>query len=191
MRTMAEKTEEIFVDAERRMNNAVESTRGELTKIRTGKASTALLDSVKVDYYGTMTPLNQIATIGVPEPRLLTIQPWDKSAIGAIEKAIQTADLGLNPINDGHLIRLPIPQLTEERRLELVRICKKIGEDGRVAIRNVRRDANDKLKASEKEHEISEDDSHRFQDNIQELTNDTIKKIDELLEKKEAEILEV
>jgi ribosome recycling factor len=187
---MAEKTEEILKDAERRMTLATESTLSEFTKIRTGKASTAILDSVRVDYYGSKAPLKQVANIGIPEPRLLTIQPWDKSIIGIIEKAIQVADLGLNPINDGNMIRVPIPQLTEERRVELAKICKKIAEDGRVAIRNIRRDANEKLKYAEKDHAISEDDSHRFQDNVQELTDETIKKIDELLEKKEAEIME-
>ena len=190
VRKMAEKTEEILKDAERRMRLATESTLSEFTKIRTGKASTAILDSVRVDYYGSKVPLKQVANIGIPEPRLLTIQPWDKSIIGIIEKAIQVADLGLNPINDGNMIRVPIPQLTEERRVELVKICKKIAEDGRVAVRNIRRDANEKLKNAEKDHAISEDDSHRFQDNVQELTDDTIKKIDELMEKKEAEIME-
>ncbi len=190
VRKMAEKTVEIEKDAERRMSLAVESTVSEFTKIRTGKASTAILDSVRVDYYGSMVPIKQVANIGIPEPRLLTVQPWDKNIIGAIEKAIQVADIGLNPINDGHLIRLPIPQLTEERRSELAKICKKIAEDGRIAVRNIRRDANEKLKNAEKDHTISEDDSHRFQDNIQELTNETIKKIDELLENKEAEIME-
>lgn len=187
---MAEKTEEILKDAERRMHLAVESTLSEFTKIRTGKASTAILDSVKVDYYGSHVPIKQVANIGIPEPRMLTIQPWEKSIIGAIEKAIQVADLGLNPINDGHILRLPIPQLTEERRHELARLCKRIAEEGRVAVRNIRRDANDKLKSAEKNHALSEDDSHRFQEKVQKVTDDAIKKIDELLEKKEAEIME-
>ncbi len=143
-----------------------------------------------MEYYGAQVPIKQVANIGVPEPRLITIQPWDRSVIGAIEKAILKADLGLNPINDGHLIRLPIPELTEERRKELVKVCKKIAEEGRIAVRNVRRDANDKLKQAEKDHEISEDDSHRYQEKVQELTDEVIKEIDQLLERKEAEIME-
>ncbi|MBC7186312.1 MAG: ribosome recycling factor [Calditrichaeota bacterium] len=184
------KPETILQDAKRRMRASVENITAELAKIRTGKASAALLDAVRVEYYGAQVPIKQVANIGVPEPRLITIQPWDRTVIGAIEKAILKADLGLNPINDGHLIRLPIPELTEERRKELVKVCKKIAEEGRIAVRNVRRDANDKLKLAEKNHEISEDDSHRYQEKVQELTDEIIKEIDQLLEKKEAEIME-
>ncbi len=187
---MADKPETILQDAKRRMRATIDNIGAELAKLRTGKASAALLDGVRVEYYGAQVPLKQVANIGVPEPRLITIQPWDRSVIGAIEKAILKADLGLNPINDGHLIRLPIPELTEERRKELVKICKRIAEEGRIAVRNVRRDANEKLKQAEKNHEISEDDSHRYQEKVQELTDEIIKEIDQLLEKKEAEIME-
>jgi len=184
-------TEETYADAKHRMERAIESTKSELAKLRTGKASTALVDTVQVHYYGSMVPLKQVGNISTPEPRLIVIQPWDKSILAEIEKAILKSDLGLNPSNDGIVVRVPIPALTEERRRELVKLVKKLGEEGKVAIRNVRRDANDKLKSSQKKHDISEDDMHRFQDNIQELTNDCIKKIDEIIEAKEADILEV
>lgn len=182
---------EIKTDAEERMQKAVENTRLEFTKIRTGKASPALLDTVRVSYYGNMVPLKQVATINTPEPRLITIQPWEKGIIGEIEKAIQQADLGLNPMNDGSLIRLPIPQLTEERRKDLVRLCHKLAEEGRIATRNVRRDANEKLKQSEKNHEISEDQFHTTVDEIQTITDKYVGQIDELLKLKENEVMEV
>ncbi len=182
---------DIHKDAEHRMQKAVESTRSELTKIRTGKASPALLDTIKVSYYGSMVPLKQVASISTPEARLLVIQPWEKNLIGEIEKAILKSDLGLNPVNDGTVIRLPIPQLTEERRKDLVRLCNKLGEEGRIAIRNVRRDANDHLKKMEKNHEISEDEYHTAVDEVQKITDKYIQQIDDLLKIKEAEILEV
>lgn len=183
--------EETYVDAKRRMEKAVESTKSELSKLRTGKASTALVDTIQVHYYGTKVLLKQVGNISTPEPRLIVIQPWDKSILSEIEKAILKSDLGLNPSNDGVAIRIPIPSLTEERRRELVKLVKKLGEEGKVAIRNVRRDANEKLKSAEKDHTISEDDLHRFQDNIQELTDEYIKAIDEILKTKETEIMEV
>ena len=184
-------TEETYADAKRRMEKAIESTQAELAKLRTGKASTALVDTVQVQYYGSMVPLKQVGNISTPEPRLIVIQPWDKGLLPEIEKAILKSDLGLNPSNDGIVVRIPIPALTEERRRELVKLVKKLGEEGKVAIRNIRRDANDKLKGAEKKHDISEDDLHRFQENIQELTNDQIKRIDEILSTKEKEIMEV
>jgi len=184
-------TEDTYSDAKHRMERAIESTKSELAKLRTGKASTALVDTMQVHYYGAMVPLKQVGNISTPEPRLIVIQPWDRSILPEIEKAILKSDLGLNPSNDGIVIRIPIPTLTEERRRDLVKLVKKLGEEGKVAIRNVRRDVNDKLKSSEKQHEISEDDLHRFQENIQELTDECIKKIDEITEAKEAEIMEV
>jgi len=184
-------TNEIKKDARERMAKAVENTRSEFSKIRTGKASPALLDTIRVSYYGSMVPLKQVAAINTPEPRLITIQPWERNLIGEIEKAILKSDLGLTPSNDGHVIRLPIPQLTEERRKDLVRLCHKLAEEGRVAIRNVRRDANEKLKKLEKNHEISEDQYHTAIDEVQKITDEHISKIDELLKHKEDEIMEV
>src|SRR5574341_1576079 len=153
----------ITQDAESRMKKAVESTREELAKIRSGKASPALLDSVRVNYYGASVPLNQIANINTPEPRLITVQPWEKNLIGEIEKAILKADIGLNPQNDGAIIRVPVPQLTEERRQDLVRLCKKLSEEGRVAIRNIRRDAVEQLKKAKKDGQIPEDDEKAYE----------------------------
>lgn len=173
------------------MQKAVENTKDELKKIRTGKASPALLDTIRVSYYGSTVPIKQVASINTPEPRLITIQPWEKNMIGEIEKAILKSDLGLNPVNDGILIRLPIPQLTEERRKDLVRLCHKLAEEGRVAVRNIRRDANDKLKKSEKEHAISEDQYHTTIDEVQQVTDKYIVEIDEILKHKEEEIMEV
>ncbi len=182
---------EIQKDAETRMKKAVESTRAELAKIRTGKASPALLDTLRVSYYGTLVPIKQVASISVPEARLITIQPWEKNMLAEIEKAILKSDLGLNPVNDGNVIRLPIPQLTEERRKDLVRLCHKLAEEGRIAIRNIRRDANEHLKKKEKNHEISEDQMHTALDEIQKLTDKYIEQIDEILKNKEDEIMEV
>jgi ribosome recycling factor len=182
---------EIQRDSRERMEKAVENNRHELAKIRTGKASPVLLDTVRVDYYGSMVPLKQVASISTPEPRMITVQPWEKNLIPIIEKAIQKADLGLNPVNDGTIVRLPIPQLTEERRKELVRLCHKLSEEGRIAIRNIRRDANEKLKKSEKDHDISEDQYHTAIDEIQKLTDEHIKQIDDILKHKEDEIMEV
>ncbi len=183
--------DEMKLDAEDRMQKAVENTRIEFTKIRTGKASPALLDTVRVPYYGNNVPLKQVATINTPEPRLITIQPWERNLISEIEKAIMQSGLGLNPINDGIVIRLPIPQLTEERRKDFVRLCHKLAEEGRIAIRNVRRDANDQLKKAEKSHEISEDQFHTAVNEIQEITDTHIKQIDDLLAQKEKDILEI
>jgi len=182
--------DEILQDAETRMKKAVEATQAELSKIRTGKASPAILDTIRVDYYGSSLPLKQVASISVPEPRLITIQPWDRKVLPEIEKAILKSDLGLNPINDGSIIRLPIPPLTEERRRDLVRVVHKLGEEGRVAIRNIRRDANEELKKAEKDGEISEDDAHRAMKEVQDLTDEYIEKIDEIVKVKEKEILE-
>ena len=178
-------------DARSRMDKAVELLRTELLKLRTGKASPALLDSISVDYYGSPMPIKQIANVSAPEPRLLVIQPWEKNMLGEIEKAIMKSDLGFNPTNDGIVIRIPIPQLTEERRRDLVNIAKKSAEDSKVAIRNVRRDANDKFKNAQKNGDISEDNMHGAQDDVQKLTDDFVKKIDEIVALKEKEIMGV
>lgn len=180
-----------YHETEDKMKKSIDAIRNELAKLRSGRATTSLLDGVKIDYYGSMTPLNQVATVAAPEPRLLTVQPFDKTQIPVIEKAILTANLGLNPANDGTKIRIPIPQLNEERRKELVKLGKKYAEDGRVAIRNVRREANEHIKKAEKNHDISEDDSKHAQDKIQKMTDDYIRKIDEMIVMKEKEILEV
>jgi len=182
---------ELFKDIDHRMGQAVEHIRTEFAGLRSGRASTALVDNIKVDYYGTSTPLNQVANISVPEPRLIVIQPWDKNLTKDIEKAIMASDLGLNPNNDGILLRIPIPALTEERRKDLVRLVHKLAEEGRVSIRNVRRDANDHIKKGEKEHEISEDNSKRAMENVQEITDKYIKQVDDLVAIKEKEIMTV
>ncbi len=186
-----EMVNQIYNHAEEKMKKAIENLRYELNKIRTGKASPSILDGVKVNYYGSIVPLKQAASISVPEMRLITVQPWDKSMINEIEKAILKSDIGLTPVNDGHIIRLPIPQLTEERRLELVKQTKRIGEEVKVSIRNSRREANESLKKGEKDGEISEDDSYRSQERIQELTNEYIKRVDDILKVKEQEIMEI
>lgn len=183
-------THPITKDAENRMKKAVESTRDELTRIRTGKASPALLDTVRVDYYGSSVPLKQIASINTPEPRLITVQPWEKNLIPEVEKAILKADLGLNPQNDGTTLRVPIPQLTEERRQDLTRVCKKLAEDGRIAIRNVRRDAVEHLKKAKKDGAIPEDEEKAHEKELQKTTDKHIGMIDEILKHKEAEIME-
>jgi ribosome recycling factor len=182
---------EIKKDADHRMKKAVENIQHEFAKIRTGRASAALLDGVKVSYYGNMVPLSQASTVTIPEPRLIAIQPWDRNLISEIEKAILKSELGLTPSNDGSFIRVPIPQLNEERRKDLARLVKKFAEEGRIAVRNVRRDANDHLKKMQKNHDISEDELSVILDEIQEVTNIHIKEIDEVLEHKEKEILEV
>lgn len=182
---------EVYRDAEDRMKKAVLALKKDLSTLRTGRATPALLDKIVVDYYGAQTPLNQLANISVPEPRLLVIQPWDKKVVGEVERALLKSDLGLTPNSDGSLIRLSIPQLTEERRKELVKISKKKAEDGRVAIRNIRRDANDSLKNMEKAHEITEDELHKAQDEIQKLTDKMIEEADKVLSDKEKEIMEV
>ena len=181
---------ELFIDVKDRMNKAVDHYRHEIASIRTGRASTSLMDGIKVDYYGTKTPLTNIAHVTVPEGQLIVIQPFDPSSLELIEKAIISSDVGLTPNNDGNVIRLNIPSLTEERRKELVKVVYKIIEEGRVAIRNIRRDANDHLKKSEKDHDLSEDNLRRATDNIQEMTDDHIKNLNQIQDAKEKEILE-
>jgi len=183
--------DELMTDATRRMTQAVEHTQTEFNSVRTGRASAALLDRIAVEYYGTPTPLRQLATINVPEPRMLTIQPFDPSSIKSIEKAILESDLGITPSNDGKLIRLAIPQLTEERRKELVRIVHRLAEDGKVAIRNVRRDAIQHLKQLVDDGDVGADEEHRGEERVQKLTDDHVHRIDDLSKRKEAEIMEV
>lgn len=183
--------DELYKKTEDHMHKTLENLGHELSSIRTGKASPAILDVIRVNYYGQTVPVKQIANISVPDPRSLVIQPWDRSMMGEIEKAIQASDLGLNPQNDGGTIRLPIPTLTEERRRDLVKVVKRIGEDARVAVRNVRRDANEKIKRLQKEHELSEDDSHAKTEAIQKLTDAFIKKVDDAVAAKEKEVLEI
>jgi ribosome recycling factor len=183
--------DELIQDAARRMDRSIEATRNEFNTVRTGRASAALLDRIHVDYYGQQTPLKQLATINVPEPRMLTVQPFDPSSLKAIERSIQESDLGLTPSNDGKMIRLPIPQLTEERRRELVKVVRHYAEDGRIAIRNVRRDVMSDLKELAHDGEIGDDDERRAEERAQKLTDEHVKKIDELLKSKEAEIMEV
>ncbi|MBG9445482.1 ribosome recycling factor [Cytobacillus firmus] len=182
---------QVISDAKERMTKAISAYTRELASIRAGKANASLLDRITVDYYGAPTPVNQLAGVSAPEARLLVITPYDKTILGEIEKAILKSDIGLNPSNDGSVIRLAIPQLTEERRKELVKVVKKESEEAKVAIRNVRRDANDDLKKLEKNGEITEDDLRGFSDDIQKLTDDHISKIDELTKEKEKEILAV
>ena len=183
--------EALVKDTSARMERSIEAFRKELGKVRTGRASFSLLDGVKVDYFGTPTPLQQVGTLSVPESRLITVTPWDTKMIGPIEKAIQGSGLGLNPSSDGKTVRIPIPPLTEERRKELAKVVRKMGEDARVAVRNVRREAIEKLKDREKKKEISEDVVKRGQERIQKETDAHVKKIDEILKSKEQEILEV
>ena len=179
-----------LADAKQRMHASVETVRRELASMRTGRASLAMLDGIKVDYYGTPTPLSQVGNLATPDPTLITIQPWDASLIPAIEKAIQKSDLGITPTNDGKVIRLAVPPLTEERRKELVKVVRKMAEEGRVVIRNMRRDGNEALKKLEKTKQLSEDGVRKGMDQIQDLTNRMIKGLDELLGKKEKEIVE-
>ena len=183
--------EELIQDAQRRMDRSVEATRHEFNTVRTGRASAALLDRISIDYYGQPTPLKQLATVNVPEPRMLTIQPFDPNSIKQIEKAIQESDLGLTPSNDGKVIRLPIPQLTEERRKELVKVVRHLAEEGRVAVRNVRRDVMHHMKDLATKGDVGADEEHRGEERLQKLTDEHVKSIDELLKHKEAEILEV
>jgi ribosome recycling factor len=183
--------DDLLTDAGRRMDKSVEAAQHELNTVRTGRASAALLDRVNVDYYGTATPLRQLATVNVPEPRMLTVQPFDPSSIKAVERAIQESDLGLTPSNDGKIIRLPIPQLTEERRKELVKIVRGLAEDGRVAVRNVRRDVMHHLKELVRDGEVGDDEERRAEDRAQKLTDEHVHRIDELLKRKEEEIMEV
>ena len=183
--------EETHTDAELRMGKAVDALNRELSTVRTGRANPALLEHLRVDYYGTPTPLQQLATVMVPEARMLTIQPWDKGSMAVIEKAIQRSDLGLTPSNDGEIIRLVIPQLTEDRRKELVRLVHKKVEDGRIAIRNVRRDAHEMLRDLQREKEISEDDEKRAQEELQKITDRFVARADATGQEKEQELLEV
>ncbi|WP_156840490.1 ribosome recycling factor [Novosphingobium aquimarinum] len=176
-------------DLERRMKGAVEALKHDLSGLRTGRANTTLLDPVTVEVYGAQMPLNQVATVSAPEPRMLSVQVWDKSNVGPVEKAIRSAGLGLNPINDGNTIRLPIPDLTQERRKELAKLAGQYAEKAKVAIRNVRRDGNEALKADEAKKEISEDDKKRGEDEVQKLTDEMIKAVDEEFARKEKDIL--
>lgn len=173
------------------MTDTVDALHREYGGIRTGRASISLLDGIRVDYYGTQTPLSQVANLSTPDPRLITVQPWDASLVKEIERAILKSDLGLTPGNDGRLIRLPIPPLTEERRKELVKVVKRMAEECRISIRNSRREAIEAIKKSEKDKDVSEDDSHKAQDNIQKLTDDFIKQINTIQEHKEQEVMEV
>ena len=186
---MSEK--DIVKEARPRMETVIEDVRRKLATVRTGRAAVSLLDTVMVEYYGTPTPLNQMASVHVPEPQMLTVQPWDQTQLGAIEKAIRASDLGLNPSNDGKLVRIPIPALTEERRKQLARQVHEIAEEHRTAVRNIRRDANDRLKKMLKDKTISEDSERAGLDEVQKLTNTYIGKIDELAKTKEQEILSV
>ena len=181
--------QDLLKDVESKMTAAIDSLTRELSSVRTGRASAALLDTVRVDYYGTPTPVNQMASVSVPDARTLLIQPWEATQLQAIEKAIIKSDLGLNPANDGKLIRLTMPTLTEERRKQLAKTVHKIAEEGRIAVRNVRREANDRLKAMAKDKKVSEDDERRGHDQIQKTTDRFVAKVDELLKKKEQEIL--
>ncbi|MCK9211716.1 MAG: ribosome recycling factor [Ignavibacteriaceae bacterium] len=183
--------EQILKETRSKMDKSIEALRNELSRIRTGKATTALLDNVKVDYYGTLTPIRQVANVTVLDSHALSVTPWDKSQIQAIDKAILNADLGLNPVSDGTNLKIPIPLLTEERRKDLVKLIKKFGEDCRIAIRNVRRDGNEHLKRAEKEKKMTEDELKEAEDRTQKLTNEHISLIDDILKHKEKEIMEV
>lgn len=183
--------ENVKKETQDRMGKSIENLKKEFSRIRTGRATPSLLDGITVDYYGSIMPINQVATITIPEARLLIIQPWEKSMLGTIEKAIQASDLGLNPQNDGNLIRLPIPALTEDRRKELCKTSKKISEESKISLRNIRRDSNEKFKKAEKDKEITQDEQKKGLDEIQKLTDEYIKNVDELLANKEKEIMEV
>ncbi|MBP1759155.1 MAG: ribosome recycling factor [Firmicutes bacterium] len=182
---------EVIKDADERMHKGVDALRREYASIRAGRANPSVLEKVMVEYYGTPTPINQLANVSAPEARMLLIQPWDRTVLPAIEKAIMKSDLGLNPSSDGNVIRLMIPQLTSERRVELVKAVKKKAEDARVAVRNVRRDVNDQLKKLEKDHEASEDEVKRAQEEVQKMTDKIIKDVERVMEAKESEIMEV
>ena len=183
--------EDHLSETKERMTATLEAFKAETSRVRTGRASASLVDGVKVDYYGTLTPMNQLATINVPEPQLIVIQPYDGGALENIEKAIQASDLGLNPSNDGKVIRVPIPPLTEERRKEMVKMIKKMGEDHKVSLRNIRRDTNENLKSEEKSKAISEDENRKGQAEVQKITDKFVSQVDELLAAKEEEILKV
>jgi ribosome recycling factor len=181
----------VYTETEGRMQKTVDAIKREFAGIRTGKATPSLVEGIKVDYYGNMTPLPQVASITIPDPKLLVIQPWEKRLIPEIAKAIQKSDLGLNPLTDANVVRLPIPPLTEERRKDLVKLVRKVSEEGKIAVRNIRREANDIFKKAEKEKDISEDDSRKSQEKIQEITDGFIQAVDELVKKKEQEIMEI
>jgi ribosome recycling factor len=183
--------EKIYTDVTLKMEKTIVTLKTDLNKVRTGRASLALLDDIRIDYYGTSTPLSQMATLAVPEPRLITIQPWDPTTIGEIEKAILKSELGLTPMNDGKIIRINIPRLTEERRKELVKVVRKMGEATKVALRNIRRDANEHLKGLEKNKKISQDSLRQWMDKVQTSTDKYIEKVDTVLSAKEKEILEI
>jgi len=182
--------EEILADLRKQMNNSVEALKKEFLRVRTGRATTALFDGIKVVCYETQMPLDQVASIAVPESRLITIKPWDQSILGEIEKSILKSELGLTPMNDGKMIRISIPPLTEERRKELAKLAKKMAEEGKISIRNHRRDANELLKELKNDKEISEDEMYKSQDSVQRITDEFIKKIDEITAEKEKEIIE-
>jgi ribosome recycling factor len=181
--------EKVYKETREKMDKGLEALKKEQSRIRTGRASVALLDGIRVQYYGSVVPLNQVASLSVPESRLITIQPWDIKAIGEIEKAILKSELGLTPINDGKIIRINIPPLTEERRRDLVKVIKKMAEETKVALRNIRRDSNESLKGLKKDKHISEDDSFKAQEEVQRITKDYIEKVDRISEEKEKEIL--
>lgn len=183
--------DDVLLDCTDRMEKAVSNLQKEFDKLRTGRASSVLVEDLKIDYYGTPTPLNQIASISVPDSKTITIQPWDRNAFGDIEKGIMKSDLGFNPVNDGKLIRINIPPLTEERRKELVKIAKKFAEDAKIAIRNIRRDGNESLKKLKNDKELSEDEMHKGQDEVQKLTDSFVKDSDDVLAAKEKEIMEI
>ncbi|HUI29313.1 MAG TPA: ribosome recycling factor [Candidatus Acidoferrales bacterium] len=183
--------EKIIHETDEKMKKAVEFTRQELSKLRSGKATAALLDDVKIEYYGKKLPIAQVGSVSTPDPHLITVQPWDKSIVHEIEKAILAANVGLTPSNDGTVIRLPVPPLTEERRKELVKVARKFVEDGRVSIRSIRRDSNEHLKKAEKDEHVSEDERKRGETEVQKLTDKSIKHLDEILNIKEKEIMEV
>ncbi len=183
--------DDFLADAKRRMDRSIDATHQEFNSIRTGRASPGLLDRINIDYYGTPTPLRSLATVAAPEPRLLTVQPFDPGSMKSIERAIQESDLGLTPSNDGKVIRLPIPALTEERRKELVKVVRRVGEDGKVAIRNVRRDVMQHLRDLVTKGEVGDDEERRAEQQVQKLTDEHTKSIDDLLKVKEAEIMEV
>lgn len=182
--------ESIYQETKDNMGKSINALKNEFNKVRTGRASLTILDGIRVDYYGTLTPLNQMATLAVPESRLITIQPWDVSVIKEVEKAILKSDLGLTPSNDGKIIRISIPPLTEERRKELVKVINKMSEDHKIAVRNIRRDSNELLKGLKKDGDISEDDAFKAQDQVQKITDENIKLIDDVNKDKEKEILE-
>lgn len=184
-------SKDVIKETKEKMEKSLEHYRNELKAVRTGRASVAMFEHIKVDYYGTPTPLNQVGTLSAPEPRLITIQPWEPSLIPAIEKAIMTSNMGFNPSNDGVMIRIPVPPLTEERRREIVKMIKKMAEEAKVIVRNIRRDANEVIKKLEKDKEISEDEAKRLTGKVQELTDEFIKEIDEVTAKKEKDVMEI